>query len=568
MRFEPNALTFLQTSHEPDILGIDSFRGHIVTEKPPFVFCEEVEVQMSRWVCLHVVFLLSFQVSGVLAQEPEPAAPLIRSVHVARDDVFPNITGRPRFLYRWANALHVITKESVVRREILFRAGQQLDLDLLDESERRLRRLPYLGAVAITIDSIAVDSIDITVVTSDQWTTLTSTILSSGGGRTTYGGALEEFNLLGYGKQFFAEASHEKSEGTTLTFRYRDPQLLSSRWTAEANIVDGPFAQVFSGQIVRPFFSPDTKWAWRVEGVDSDRIRREFDSGRESNRFRRRVSSILFAGERAFGARYRKTRLRLAYQFQDRAFSAVPGTATMLPESELIHRTAARLRIERLAFTEETRIDRFLKTEDITLGSITTFGLGRTGLPAPNGVKRFELLLARHQVHQIAADQYLFATAAMQTFFEKETRLNLRLRYYNRMMSWQTLALNAEFDYAKDTEEVPFVLGGDSGLRGFPARQFPGNKRLLLNLEDRFFTPLKILTVAIGGVIFADAGNVWQESQTVGFSDINLSVGVGLRLGYTKSPNSRVGRIDFALPVRGDHGLGITVGIDQQFSMN
>ncbi len=523
---------------------------------------------MNGWVCLIVVLLIPFRASGVLAQVTAPGARTIRSIQVTRGDVFPEITRRPEFFYRWANALHITTKESVIRREFLFREGQNLDLELIDESERRLRRLPYLGAVSIAIDSSQADSVDVTVATTDQWTTLTSTILSSGGGRTIFGGALEEFNLLGYGKQLFAEASHERHEGTTLSFRYRDPQLFDSRWTAEGRFVDGPFDRLSSGQIVRPFFSPDTKWSWTIEGAGSDRVRREFSAGLESNRFRRQVNSLRLAAERAFGPRYRKVRARLAYQFQDRTFTQVPGTVRLLPENELIHRTTARLRVERLAFAEETRIDRFLKTEDITLGSITTVSLGRTGLPAPNGVKRFELLLARHQAYQIVAGQYLFATAAFQTFFEKETLLSLRLRYYNKIMGWQTLALNAEFGYATDTEEIPFVLGGDSGLRGFPARQFPGNKRLLLNLEDRIFTSLNILTVAIGGVVFADAGHVWQESQQVSFADMNISMGVGLRLGYTKSPSSRVGRIDFALPVRGDRGLGITVGIDQQFSLN
>ncbi len=94
------------------------------------------------------------------------------------------------------------------------------------------------------------------------------------------------------------------------------------------------------------------------------------------------------------------------------------------------------------------------------------------------------------------------------------------------------------------------------------------DKRILINIEDRIFTSIDILTVALGGVLFADAGNVWAKGQSINLADLNYSVGFGLRLGYTKSPDSRVGRIDFAWGLSGGGGFGIVVGVDQIFSVN
>ena len=46
--------------------------------------------------------------------------------------------------------------------------------------------------------------------------------------------------------------------------------------------------------------------------------------------------------------------------------------------------------------------------------------------------------------------------------------------------------------------------------------------------------------------IFCDAGNVWQDSEDISFSDFNVSVGVGLEI---KLPIGPV-RLDYGWPVK------------------
>ena len=519
----------------------------------------------SGWLAF--ILLLGIAGEAHTQHEHHPGA-VIRQIRIVRHDVFPDGAGKPAFVYQLANALHMVTRPGIIRRELLFQEGELFDSELAAESERRLRNLPFLGQVEISAAPAGGDSVDIEITTHDQWSTLTSAIIAGGGGRATYGGAVEEFNLLGFGKQLLAEASHEREEGTTWTFRYRDPQFAGSRWLTDASVVTGPFVDLFSASLLRPFFSPDTRWSWGISGGFSDRNIREFSAGSEVNRFRREVASFAASAENAFGRRYAKSRVRLRYRYQNRDFSELPGATTALPQSELLHLLDVRLQRENRSFAEETHLDRFSKIEDVTLGSLTSVTLARSGLIVPRGIRRFELLIERQQGYRLSDEQYLFFGAAFSTYFDKETVLSSRLRYYNQVAGWQTLACNVEFNYARNTEVVPFLLGGDSGLRGFPARQFAGDRRLLVNLEDRLFTPITVLTVALGGVAFVDAGHVWQVSEPMALREINLSAGLGLRLGYTKSPNSRVGRIDFAWPIRGGGGFGITVGIDQQFSID
>ncbi|MFQ5769181.1 MAG: BamA/TamA family outer membrane protein [bacterium] len=495
---------------------------------------------------------------------------IIRRIEIERQDVFPVITGKPRFIYNWANSLHIVTKESVIRKELLFKSGDVFDVELLEESERKLRRLPYFGEAKITLMKEEPETVDISVVTQDQWSTLLSTIIQQGGGRTIFGGSIEEFNLLGFGKQIFTELRHETSEGTQLSLRYTDPQLFFSRWTTGETFVTGPFLKSFSAQLLQPFYSLDTKWAGGIAGSVRDETIRIFEQGNEINRYRLDSDGFQIFGGRALGSRFKKARLQLNYRFRKRDFtSSGPLTTDSIPEDELIHSLNMGLSFESLSFVKEKQIDKFLRTEDLTLGSITSMSVGRTGLPIPKGVKRFEFSIRRREAHQIFQKQYLIFIAGLQTLFEKDTIFFSRLQYYNKLLSNQTFALNFAFDFGLDLENPRrFILGGDSGLRGYIAREFSGAKRLLLNVEDRLFTSLNILTVALGGVLFLDAGNVWTEHESIHLSDLNYSIGFGLRLGYTKSPRSRVGRIDFAWPLKRGRGFGVSIGVDQQFSIN
>ncbi|MFQ5677121.1 MAG: POTRA domain-containing protein, partial [bacterium] len=460
-------------------------------------------------VKLILVFLGLFFANSVRAQTEDHKT--IRNIDIERQDVFPVITRKPHFLYDWANHLHVVTRERVILRELLFQKGDVYDAELLEESERNLRSLSYLGEVEISVKNEEKDSVDIQVTTQDQWSTLVSYFLESSSGRTVFGGGLDEFNFIGFGKRVFTEIRHEVSEGTRFTIRYTDPQLFFSRWTTEELFVSGPFTKTYSANIVRPFFSLDTRWAGGVSGSLSKNKLRLFEQGVENSRFKLDTGSFQVFGARTFGTRFRKARVQLAYRFLDREFDPIDGqTSTILPEDELIHALILSSSLERVSFAEETKLDKFIRTEDLTLGNITQVSLGRTGIPIATGVKRFELSVLRREAHKIFANQYLFLTLAFQTLFEKDSIASLRLQYYNRIFRNQTFAFNLEFDYSKNLESSrQFLLGGDSGLRAYPARAFAGDKRFLINVEDRIFTPVNILTVQLGGVLFADAGNVW-----------------------------------------------------------
>jgi len=129
-----------------------------------------------------------------MAQDSTRTQPFVRHISFTRHDVFPQTEGKP-FFYKWANALHPVTRKSVVRNELLFGSGDRYDRELTEETERRLRRLAYLGDARILTFPVSEDSVDLEVVTQDQWSTLVALIANSGGGRTELGASIEEYNF-------------------------------------------------------------------------------------------------------------------------------------------------------------------------------------------------------------------------------------------------------------------------------------------------------------------------------------------------------------------------------------
>ena len=142
-------------------------------------------------------------------------------------------------------------------------------------------------------------------------------------------------------------------------------------------------------------------------------------------------------------------------------------------------------------------------------------------------------------------------------------------RYYKKF-SRHTVAtrLSTKLGYELDSSKQ-FSLGANSGLRGYPARQFTGERQLLMNLEDRQFWGSVSIgpKIEVGTVLFVDAGNVWKEEEEIDMDELNWSTGFGFRLGFSNMPKQPIFRIDFGWSVdyEGDNNFAVTIGQEQHF---
>jgi len=99
----------------------------------------------------------------------------IASISVDNHSIFDTSEMAPDAPFRWAydlaNTLHMETRKSFIRNELLFESGDCYDPLLLEESERILRNYPFIARVDVRDVPQPDGSHDVVVDTKDEWTT-------------------------------------------------------------------------------------------------------------------------------------------------------------------------------------------------------------------------------------------------------------------------------------------------------------------------------------------------------------------------------------------------------------
>ena len=140
-----------------------------------------------------------------------------------------------KWLYQWANRLHIITKPHVIQSQLLFEEGETYSVRLTDETERLLRLHSYLSEAVITPVHYADGVVDLEVETIDVWTLTPEISVGRGGGENRIGIGLQEQNLLGRGIKIGAKYK-STVDRDTLSFNYADNNFLSDRYLQCPNI--------------------------------------------------------------------------------------------------------------------------------------------------------------------------------------------------------------------------------------------------------------------------------------------------------------------------------------------
>ncbi len=100
-------------------------------------------------------------------------------------------------------------------------------------------------------------------------------------------------------------------------------------------------------------------------------------------------------------------------------------------------------------------------------------------------------------------------------------------------------------DWRSDGQEVLY-LGENSGMRGYPRFYTEGEKLLRVNIENRIFTGIKMLSAEFGITQFLDMGQTWSDGERFEMRQILWTVGCGLRIGTERVSNAELIRIDLA----------------------
>src|SRR6185312_559137 len=215
--------------------------------------------------------------------------PVIADIIIQRDNVFdPNVPGEDIWMFQTANKIHFVTREKVVRDELLFAPGEHWDALRVIESERNLRSGYPFRRAEITPVPRPDGRVDALVHTQDAWSTNPQIGLGTSGGQSSASFGIEENNLLGYGKSIrYSHSSGQTTAGpqTSNSFGYGDPRFLGTRLALNTNYSKSNTADSESVGLTRPFYALDTPRAMTASWNNSNGIGTEVRDGTEFSKY-------------------------------------------------------------------------------------------------------------------------------------------------------------------------------------------------------------------------------------------------------------------------------------------
>ena len=500
-------------------------------------------------------------------RSPVPTSPLdglpIVSIRFVRQNVFD--TSNPKtssWLYRAADAIHIVTKESYLRARLLFKVGDRYSEDKAEESARILRELGWLNPVSITAHRKG-KGVEVIVRTHDLWTLQAGVQFSMFGSKTRTGATIWEENLLGYGKQV------NVSYKTTFTrhewnFFYLDPDLLATRkqlWLEHLDTTDGIHDE---GWLKLPFYSLDSTRSWGVSFVRQQMDEYLWSRASKAVIGLHAINWIRVWGGWRLGSRTNAAnRIIVGWDHQIDDFDrwhwihqpyAYPNPANR-------HIEGPRFGFEHVADNYEVvhGFRAWTSQEDVALGpnySVhTTYSIPGLG----DGHWRQPFDASFHRGWR--RGRWLFINDAWTSGrLEQGGAQNWRtgaqlIVARTGFEGWQGRLMVENVSNADGELQLP--LGSFTGLRGWDPFAFDGTGRALLNVQWRKLVREDVLGLfSLGMETFIDAGNVWGGRVDRGTGGVRTDFGVGLLADLTHVGLAHLIRVELAFP---DDGSGFVV---------
>ncbi len=509
---------------------------------------------------LKAVFLFSFCI--LQSAFPAAAADALRigRITIESIDVYSKSEAAKGRFYRAADALHIETRDSVIRKFLLFREGDEYHPERLAETERILRTLHFLKSASVTASEPHDGVVDILVKTQDAWSIAPETQAGNKGGESTYGASITDSNLLGLGKE--VSLSWDKTiDRTRLAIDYQDPALNSQFWSA--HLAYGHNSDGYDHRFIlrRPFYSFATPWAAEVSWLAFQQDDRIYANGRTAARFQQEHKMIVLDyGSALHPNDVRANRITGGIRFIDDEFSSVAA------DHHFRYLFARWDKVEN-EFVKLNFVNKDLRYEDFNLGEQTSI---ETALARNAGYVRASTASG----HAFGPSSFIAPFAAVESRFESGPQNSIATgsmlfvsRYGDEHPQATVARMVMNYGWRLD-RQLQFFADGFTGLRGYRVHAFAGSRAVVMNAEQRLYLGREILQLASPAIVaFADAGNATDGGFTT-LMRLKSDVGIGIRIGLPRTPKNLL-RIDLAYALqrdaRGHKGLLLSVSSGQAF---
>ncbi len=526
-------------------------------------------------ILLQFVLCVAFAPLAIGQQQGEAPQLRLRHIQVHTADIFGRDWTGNYTLSKLVNALHATTHEEVVRREVWLQPGQPVSRDIADEIERNLRAMGLFAEVEVELVPTGDDDqVDLVVTTRDKLS------LSFGGGASYVGGiagyraSIGESNLFGSGNRIAVSFSQNSDEDHRGSVAYTDRHVFDTWHVGTVRFANTDVGDSFGIDLRRPIkHLADPLGYGGALRRDEEEVEYYRDGESVAQVFTRRGE---LAGDTTWAMGPRDQRRYFGFAVRLTDVHHRPATGPLAPQIDVPEDTqnlyvGAHARIELIdGYRKIDGLDTLDYVQDLQLGLAVTATAGvrwrdEVGIP---GAVQPEVAVSLDWATELCDEVFVncrgSGTARWDAGETVGWRSQLGTWLFAMTGSDNTIGLSATYDAAEEQQDLPieFTLGEDNGLRGYPARQFSGTRRLRINLENRWDTRLEYATFRLGIVTFFDAGWVGFDSD---LGSPYESVGAGLRLASKPLLGDGILRLDVAKPL--DDAVGTSDGWRVSFAV-
>jgi len=456
------------------------------------------------------------------------SAQVVDTVVVDNRNIFDRSGDGPGFVGRLANALHVRTRASVIRRSLLLAPGQPYDSARVAESERALRALGVFRFVRVDTTRLGA-ALALRVVTADGWSSKPQANYSTAGGDQTWEIGYVEENFLGTASEL--GVSYGKTpDRRRLDFQYLNPHFLVPRTTLLVRYADLSDGKKGAWQVGVPFYQTAARRAFVTYGESGRERVLTFRDGVLVDSTERRALRVGVTGGVALHATSRDY-LRLLLGAEWRREDFAQPTAVPFPRSTF---TSGRIGVEvgHVRFRVLEHFNSYARREDVDVSQAL-----RLGAVVESGVG-YE---ARGQVSTVWRGGFVLLYGEASGL--DSTRLRGRLTIVSQNLPRQTLIVHLEggrLERQKPGAEFDPWLD-QRGPRLYGAHAFTGTRTTWLAFEDRILVAEDLWgMVGLGLAPFVDYGGAWYEDEAV---RLGGNAGVALRFGPTRAVRGDAGEL-------------------------
>ena len=335
------------------------------------------------------------------------------SIEIHRVEVFDTLNHLDNnILGRFVNSLHILTKENVIRRELLFTHGDPYSLPILEESERNLRNMGIIADPTISVDTVKGHRVNVLVLTQDKWTIGFSASYKQEAGIRTGGFSLSDNNFLGNAQQVSASYNYssERTNPNGTEFHFTENRLFNSRWSTTEQYKNSEDLKIGTTLIEYPFYSEETNWSGGAYTDDGDQRVRLYDAGTLLAQDHRKQSNekgwIIYSN-----GIIDKIRFGFGLQSTRSHTSALP-----LNSFDNVDLATASVGAMHREYYEDSLIDNFGRTEDISTGFSSSLVLGRNFFRSGQYVIPYFIQLGFQHAGKASENAYFYQDISSRTF--------------------------------------------------------------------------------------------------------------------------------------------------------